>query len=158
MRKKAFMRGLLGFPLGIAIGHLISVIGSLFYGDGGFYPVAPDLIAAVGNEINAVALQTLLCGVIGGSFAASSVVWEIERWSIVKQTGVYFLTNALLMLPVAYILNWMKHSIMGFISYFGIFTIYFFVIWAIQYFAWKKAVKRINVKLRSMSDDENTSL
>lgn len=153
MKKKAFLRGLLGFPLGISIGHIISVLISLSFGDGGFYPCPPDLIAFTGNEIRAVILQSLLCGVIGSGFAASSVVWEIEKWSIAKQTGLYFLINAVLMLPAAYILNWMKHSILGFFSYFGVFTLYFAVIWIIQYAAWKCTLKKINEKLRRLSDD-----
>lgn len=154
MKKKAILRGLLGFPVGVAIGHIFSVLGSLFFGDGGFYPCSPDLISYAGNEINAVILQTILCGVVGVSFSASSVAWEAERWSIAKQTGVYFLVNALVMLPTAYLLNWMEHSVSGFFIYFGIFTLYFSIIWAVQYFAWKLAVKKMNAKLRKMTDDE----
>ena len=37
-------RGLLGFPLGIAIGFVITVIISMCIGDGSFYPVTPELI------------------------------------------------------------------------------------------------------------------
>ena len=154
MKKKAFLRGLLGFPLGIAIGHIISVLGSLFWANGTFEPCVPSLIASVGNEINAVILQTLLCGVIGASFAASSVVWEFENWSIAKQTGFYFLINAVFMLPTAYFLNWMEHSLMGFLVYFGIFTLYFAIIWLIQYFVWKHTLKKMNAKLHSLSDNE----
>ena len=153
MKKKAFLRGLLGFIVGIAIGHIISVLGSLFWANGTFEPCIPSLIASVGNEINAVILQTLLCGVIGASFAASSVVWEFEKWSIAKQTGVYFLINAVFMLPAAYFLNWMEHSLMGFLSYFGTFILYFAIIWLIQYFIWKHTLKKMNAKLQSLSDN-----
>ncbi len=44
----------------------------------------------MGNEINAVIVQTILYGILGVGFAASSVIWEIDSWSIVKQTGIYF--------------------------------------------------------------------
>lgn len=154
MKKKAFLRGLLGFPLGIAIGHILSVLGSLLFGDGAFQPCTPDLIAMAGNEINAVILQTLLCGVIGASFAASSIVWEIEKWNIAKQTGFYFLINSVFMLPTAYLLNWMEHSVIGFLIYFGIFTLYFAIIWMIQYFVWKRTLKRMNAKIHSMNHPE----
>ncbi len=157
MKKKVFVRGLLGFPLGIAIGHTISVLGSLFFGDGAFQPCTPDLIALAGNEINAVMLQTLLCGVVGTGFAASSVIWEAEEWSIVKQTGFYFLINAMVMLPTAYLLNWMEHSLIGFLIYFGIFTLYFAVIWMIQYFMWKCTLKKMNDKIHRMSSDKKLS-
>lgn len=156
MKKKAILRGLLGFPVGIAIGHIISVLSSLIFGNGAFDPCSPDLISYAGNEINAVILQTILCGVVGVSFSASSVVWEAEGWSMAKQTGVYFLVNTLVMLPTAYLLNWMEHSVGGFFYYFGIFTLYFSIIWAIQYFAWRIAVKKMNEKLRKMSADDKS--
>ncbi len=44
MKKKMIQRGLLGFPLGIAIGFVITVIISMCIGDGSFYPVTPELI------------------------------------------------------------------------------------------------------------------
>lgn len=44
-------RGLLGFPLGIAIGFVITVIISMCIGDGSFYPVTPELIDTMKNEL-----------------------------------------------------------------------------------------------------------
>ena len=48
MKKKLLLRGLLGVPLGIAIGHIITVIVSLCIGDGLFYPVRPELVRCAG--------------------------------------------------------------------------------------------------------------
>ena len=59
MKKKMIQRGLLGFPLGIAIGFVITVIISMCIGDGSFYPVNPELIDTMKNELNAVILQTI---------------------------------------------------------------------------------------------------
>ena len=53
MKKKMIQRGLLGFPLGIAIGFVITVIISMCIGDGSFYPVTPELIDTMKNELNA---------------------------------------------------------------------------------------------------------
>ena len=50
MKKKMIQRGLLGFPLGIAIGFVITVIISMCIGDGSFYPVTPELIDTMKNE------------------------------------------------------------------------------------------------------------
>ena len=52
MKKKMIQRGLLGFPLGIAIGFVITVIISMCIGDGSFYPVNPELIDTMKNELN----------------------------------------------------------------------------------------------------------
>ena len=90
MKKKIIKRSLLGFPLGITMGHLITILISLGWANGYYSPCVPELISIMGNEINAVILQTILCGILGVGFAASSVIWEMDSWSIVKQTGIYF--------------------------------------------------------------------
>ena len=59
MKKQLINRGLLGFPLGIAIGFVITVMISMTKGDGVFYPVTPELIETMGNELNAVILQKI---------------------------------------------------------------------------------------------------
>ena len=144
VKKKTIRRGLFGLPTGIAIGFVITLIISACVGDGSFYPVTPELIGAMGNELNAVILQTVLCAVVGAGFAAASVIWELDSWSLAKQSGIYFLTISIIMLPVAYFANWMKHSLAGVLSYAGIFTAIFVVVWISQYLLWKRNIKRMN--------------
>ena len=99
MKKEALLRGLLGVPLGIALGHIISLLASLGLAGGEFSPCVPSLVQAMGSEVAAVALQTGLSGLLGAAFGAGSVVWSLDHWSLVKQTGVYFLIGSLAMLP-----------------------------------------------------------
>lgn len=144
MKKKTIRRGLFGLPIGIAIGFVITLIISARVGDGSFYPVAPELIGTMGNELNAVILQTILCAILGAGFAAASVIWELDSWSLAKQSGIYFLIISIIMLPVAYFTNWMKHSLAGVLSYAGIFTAIFVVVWISQYLLWKRNITRMN--------------
>jgi len=125
MKKKIIMRSLLGFPIGIAIGYLITILTSLVWAKGYYSPCVPELISVMGNEINAVILQTVLCGILGTGFAANSIIWEMDNWSLVKQTGIYFSIIAAVMLPTAYFAYWMEHSVIGFVIYFGIFIFIF---------------------------------
>ena len=120
MKKTMIKRSVIGFPIGIAVGYLITIVISLCWAKGFYSPCVPELISVMGNEINAVILQTLLCGLLGTGAAAGSVVWENEHWSIVKQTGIYFLLLSAFMMPVAYFNYWMEHSAGGFLSYFVI--------------------------------------
>lgn len=149
MKKKIILRSILGFPIGIAIGYLITVFTSLGLAGGYYAPCVPELISAMGNEINAVILQTLFCGLLGTGCAASSVIWEIENWSIVKQTGIFFIIISVIMLPIAYFLYWMEHSIVGFFSYLGIFVLIFAVIWIIQFAIGKHNVRKMNENLHN---------
>ncbi|MCI8589924.1 MAG: DUF3021 domain-containing protein [Clostridiales bacterium] len=147
MIRKIILRALLGFPLGVAIGYLITILISFIWANGYYAPCVPELTAFMGNEINAVLLQTFLCGLLGAGFGVSSFIWEIEKWSIVKQTGIYFTIVSLIMLPVAYVARWMAHSFFGFLRYFGIFVLIFVIIWIIQFLIGKYNVKRMNESL-----------
>ena len=144
MKKKLVMRGLFGAPVGIAIGFVITLIISVCYGDGSFYPVTPELIDAMGNELNAVILQTVLCATMGAGFGAASVIWEMDSWSLARQTGIYFAIACALMFPIAYFAGWMPHSVGGILSYVGIFAAIFVLTWLVQYFMWKRNVRKMN--------------
>ena len=155
MKKKLFLRVISGFPLGITIGYLITIISSLVWADGYYSPCLPELIALMGNEINAVLLQAILCGVLGAGCAAGSIIWELEDWGLVKQTGIYFLIISVIMLPIAYVTYWMEHSIKGFLSYYGIFVAIFAVIWVTQYLTARYNVKKMNENLYRQRNNEN---
>ena len=144
MKKKIILRGLFGLPTGIAIGFVITLIISICIGNGSFYPVTPELIDATGNELNAVILQTVLCAIMGAGFAAASIIWELDSWSLAKQSGIYFMIISVIMLPIAYITNWMKHTALGVLSYVAIFVAIFVVVWLSQYLLWKRKIKQMN--------------
>lgn len=150
MKKKVFLRGLLGFPIGLAIGYMITIAISLILADGYYSPCVPELISVTGSEINAVLLQAVLSGILGAGFGACSVIWEMESWGLVKQTGIYFLIVSVIMLPVAYVNYWMEHSVKGFFSYFGIFIAIFAVVWIAQYTVNKRRVGKMNENLQNL--------
>ena len=152
MKKKIILRGLLGFPLGITVGYSITILTSLIWANGFYSPCAPELTAMAGSEINAVLLQALLCGLLGAGCAAGSVIWEMERWGIVKQTGLYFLLISVLMLPVAYFARWMERSLIGFLSYFGVFALIFVIYWMVFFFIGKYNVSKMNANLHKKSE------
>ena len=144
MKKKILMRGLFGLPTGIAIEFVITLIISICIGNGSFYPVTPELIDATGNELNAVILQTVLCAIMGAGFAVASIIWELDSWSLAKQSGIYFMIISVIMLPIAYFTTWMKHTALGVLSYVAIFVAIFVVVWLSQYLLWKRKIKQMN--------------
>lgn len=148
MKKKIMLRCAFGFPIGVTIGQIISIIISLIWANGYYAPCVPELAVAMGNEINAIILQTILCGLLGMGFAGSSIIWEIEHWGITKQTGIYFLAVSVIMMPIAYFTYWMEHSIAGFLSYSGIFALIFAIVWVIQFTIGRHNVRKINENLQ----------
>lgn len=154
MKKKCILRGVLGFPIGVAIGFVISLLISVCVGDGRFYPVTPELTEAMGSELNAVLLQTLLCGVMGAGFAMASIIWEKDSWSLAKQSGIYFSFACVMMLPIAYVTNWMSHSIGGILAYIGIFVAIFMMVWLIQYCVWRRKIQKMNARIQKSGGQE----
>lgn len=155
MKKKIFLRSMLGFPLGLAIGYFITIIISLIWGNGYYSPCVPELIVVMGSEIKAVLLQAFLCGILGAGFAASSIIWEMDNWGLVKQTGIYLLLTSVIMMPIAYVTYWMEHSLKGALSYFGIFIFIFVVMWIVQYVIAKRNVEKMNETLCKRQDSKN---
>lgn len=153
MTKKIIKRGIIGIPIGITIGYFITILISLSVGNGDYSPCVPEFIALMENEINAVILQTIFCALLGLGFAASSVIWEIENWNIVKQTGIYFLIISIIMLPIAYFAYWMEHSVAGFLIYFGIFVLSFVIVWIIQFTIGRQNVRKMNEKIKKVKNN-----
>ena len=137
--------GLLG---GIVISYLITNGISIAIGNGSYYPCVPSLIERFGNEVTAIIMQTALSAVLGAGFAGSSIIWEIDEWSLLKQTSIYFGIVSVLMMTIAYICEWMEHSVKGILSYFGIFVAIFIAVWIVQYLIWKVRVSRIKEKIQ----------
>lgn len=145
---KAVKYGVFGLPLGVTIGHVISILISLRWGQGYYSPCVPEMAEVMGSEIGAVILQTVLCALLGAAFGATSVIWQNDTWSIMKQTGIYYAIDSAVMMLVAYLCYWMEHSLRGFLSYFVIFTAVFVLIWLIQYMRVRHDLKKINSRLK----------
>lgn len=148
MKKKVAIRCLIGAPLGLAINNMITIVISLIAGDGHYYAVASELIADCGTEINAVLLQTICSLLYGAAWAGASMIWNMDDWSILRQTTTHLIICSLCTFPIAYFMRWMDHSILGFVSYFGTFFVIYFIVWVSQYMAIKKRIQQINSKVR----------
>lgn len=154
MKKKMLLRALIGMPVGLAISTLVTILISLTIGDGVYYPVVPQLIADTGNEMNAVLLQAVCSLLYGAAWGAATVIWEMENWSILRQTVTHLLIVSIATFPIAYFMYWMEHSISGILLYFGIFFAVYVIIWLSQYSALKKRVQQINERVKENISDK----
>ncbi len=119
---------------------------SAFWGDGNYYPCVPAFVDAMGSEIRAVVVQTVLCGLVGMVYAAGSVVGSGSMESCRSDGGV-FSDYTRLVLPVAYAAYWMERSVAGVLGYVAIFCAIFAGIWIAQYLGWRAKINRINKKI-----------
>lgn len=148
MRKKILQRGLMGIPVGITISYIISITISFIIGDGSFYPVSKGLLLSMRNELYAVLFQFLLSSLTGMSFAMASIVWELESWSLLKQSIVYFTISCAVLLPISYLAHWMPHSTTGILGYTALFICIFVTLWLVQYLKLKISINKINKDLK----------
>ena len=65
-----------------------------------------------------------------------------------NQTGIYFVVVCAAMMPTAYLLYWMEHSIAGFVQYLIMFVIIFAFVWISQYWIMMRKIRAINAKLQ----------
>ena len=142
--KKIVSRVLYSFPIGISCSVGISLFLSLLFGEGKYYPFAASLVFFTGSEVKAMLMQTILSGILGSVFGGMSFIWKMERWSILKQTAVYFLSVSIPMMGISYLLYWMEHSLSGFLLYFLIFVMVFIVVWLFNLAVYWFKVKRMN--------------
>ena len=147
MKKELLKRMLFGAPIGLAISSIITIIISLTVGDGTYYAVVPELAREMGSEINAVVLQAVLSLVYGAAWAGASIVWDMERWSLLKMTLIHLLITSVASFPIAYFARWMPHSNTGILIYIGIFVGIYLSIWISQYSAMKKKIREMNEKI-----------
>ena len=144
---KALRRALIGMPIGLMISTIITIIHSLNKGDGLYYPVVPALIDDCGTEIIAVLIQFFCSLLYGAVYAGATVIWETD-WSLTKMTVVHLLVISVITLPVAYFMQWMKHSLGGFLTYIGIFLAIYAAIWIVEYNRMRKGVNDLNRKMK----------
>ncbi len=147
MIKKFLLRGLSGIGIGATIGLIILFIISAVNGDGKVALAPPELLASFPTELGAVVFEFALCGVLGFVFAAISVVFEIEQWSMAKQTLIHFVVMLCTILPIAWLNYWIPHTWPAVLLFIAIFIGYYIIIWLTQYRFWRKRIKEVNQKL-----------
>ena len=147
MKKKVLFRSLFGLLSGVALGQLIAIVISAVKGDGSFHAVIPELVNDFGGEQSAVIVQTILLGVVGAVVGAASVIWELDRWSLTKQTGAHFCLFAIPFTLVAYALYWVPRSVGGVVAWVCVLVVIYAVIWCGAYFSTKRKIQKINDQL-----------
>ncbi|MGM0885028.1 MAG: DUF3021 domain-containing protein [Bacillota bacterium] len=140
---KLLSRALGGFAFGVFVGQVVQIIISLSLGEGKFMPVIPDFRSLFESEITAVIVQMMLTGFIGVAYATSSVVFDIAKWSLLKQYVVHFCITAIVWVPIVTIC-WMPKTYMSFLILGVNFLGTYLITWFIQYTISKKDIQEIN--------------
>lgn len=147
MFKLALRRGLIGLPWGIAIAQGVALAISAAVGTGEFYLIPPELTGRMGSQLAAVSLQTCLCALLGFIWGALSVIWQIESWSLLKQSLIFFVLGMSATLATEYFCGWVDPDWLSLLRFAGIFTAVFAVIWVTLYIWIRLNLRRMNRSL-----------
>ncbi|PGZ57394.1 hypothetical protein COE58_26005 [Bacillus cereus] len=137
-----------GFVIGVIIGQVVQILISLKLGHGEYISVVDHFRSFFVSEMTAVFVQILLTGIIGVAFATSSLVFEIAKWSLLKQYIVHFCITALVWVPIVTLL-WMPKTFISTMIFFISFLGTYVVTWVIQYMISKNDIKQINAAIQS---------
>lgn len=140
-------RAILGFIYGVFIGQTILILESLFMGDGNFYAVSAYLVEHTKTRIAAVIAQYFITGIIGLTFAATTIIFEQDKWSILGQTALHFVINSIVMFFAGFFCGWFPHTVASTLIWFGVFIVVYVIIWVIFTIYYKKKTKEINKAL-----------
>ena len=147
MKKKVFVRALLGAPIGLTISTFISMFISAIIGDGQFYAVPPGLEAECGGELNAVLLQAACSMLFGAAWTGAYAIWENDRWSLLRQTVTHLMVCSVFALPIAWFMHWIPRNAVGLLGYIASFLAIYGIFWLTQYLNMKKRIQQLNKKI-----------
>lgn len=157
MKKKILLRSLLGAPIGVTVSLIITIIFSLSLGHGEYFPAPHELIDWCGGNATAGVIVQMICSLfVGAVCGGSSVIWEIEKWSLLKQTLVHFAVIAVPFFGIGYVINWMPHHIYGALGYIGGFVGGYLIMWLSIYFSVKAKINKMNKQLQTMQQDDRS--
>ena len=145
--KEFIKRAIMGFVYGVFIGQTIVILESLAGGNGNFYPVSAYLVQHSSSQMAAVIIQYFLTGIIGISFATTTLIFEIDSWSITAQTVLHFVITSVVMFIAGFVCGWFPHTVKSIVIWFVIFIVIYVIMWVGFMLYFKKQTRKINEAL-----------
>jgi hypothetical protein len=147
--RAAALRVLIGFPVGVMISTIFALVNSFVVGDGMFHPVAPAMLEWASSGLAATFWQFILSGILGSICAGTSIIFEIDGWSLTKQTVVHFFALVVPLVSIAILCGWTgSFGFWGITFYLLSALLIYFVIWVASYQYWKNWIRKANAQLK----------
>ena len=90
--------------------------------------------------------STFITGLIVISVVAASVIYEVESWSLIKQSNIHFLIMLITVYPCLVFSNWFPNKTaldfaLDLVKIFGLFLIVGIILWTVAYILFDKILK-----------------
>ncbi len=153
MLKKMLSRALVSAPICMLINQIVGICVSLSIGDKRYSPVLPAFAARFPSDTTAVIVQLLLIGLVGAVFAACSVIFEVERWSFLKQGLVHLAITLSVTIPVC-LFCWWPQNPGGLWILVGSWLFCYAATWLSQYLLFRRRVRALDAKIKAVNRED----
>ena len=152
MKKELTKRILDGFSYAAAINVVVALICILVFKE---EPLVPSYSAYFENKSMALLIQIILTGVISGTFAGGTILFEQAKLGLLLQSLLYFLLTTAVCIPITGfcwgLFVYKTSAIIFLCNYFATY----FICWTVAYRSSVKEVREINRRIAEISGEEN---
>lgn len=134
--KTAMIRGIFGIFIGLAIGY--TVFTGIILAHGELNVVAETIVFNYGMAV-----------IVGFYMGAISIVYDVEEWSILRQTTTHGLM-VLPYVPFAFVVGWAPPTLGGRLLFILFYILVYMTIWLSIRAYWKKRVVELNKELAKL--------
>lgn len=152
MKKELTKRIIDGFSYAAAINVVVALICILVFKE---EPLVPSYSAYFENKSMALLIQIILTGVISGTFAGGTILFEQAKLGLLLQSLLYFLLTTAVCIPITgfcWGLFVYKTSALIFLCN---YSATYFICWTVAYRSSVKEVREINRRIAEISGEEN---
>lgn len=152
MKKELTKRIIDGFSYAVAINVVVALICILVFK---IEPLVPSYSAYFENKSMALLVQIILTGVISGTFAGGTILFEQAKLGLLLQSLLYFLLTTAVCIPITGfcwgLFVYKTSAIIFLCNYFATY----FICWTVAYRSSVKEVREINRRIAEISGEEN---
>ena len=152
MKKELTKRIIDGFSYAAAINVVVALICILVFR---VEPLVPSYSAYFKNKSMALLIQNILTGVISGTFAGGTILFEQAKQGLLLQSLLYFLLTTAVCIPITGfcwgLFVYKTSAIIFLCNYFATY----FICWTVAYRSSVKEVREINRRIAEISGEES---
>lgn len=152
MKKELTKRIIGGFSYAVAINVVVALICILVFK---IEPLVPSYSAYFENKSMALLVQIILTGVISGTFAGGTILFEQAKLGLLLQSLLYFLLTTAVCIPITGfcwgLFVYKTSAIIFLCNYFATY----FICWTVAYRNSVKEVREINRRIAEISGEES---
>ncbi len=152
MKKELTKRIIDGFSYAVAINVVVALICILVFK---IEPLVPSYSAYFENKSMALLVQIILTGVISGTFAGGTILFEQAKLGLLLQSLLYFLLTTAVCIPITGfcwgLFVYKTSAIIFLCNYFATY----FICWTVAYRSSVKDVREINRRIAEISGEES---